>query len=100
MPDKWGDSIPDIPEIPDDLQLADVNPARPSFDERYIDKDTVGQMNVDAEDVIVKMDSIGDPVADGQPEDSDGFAPADISPILSAIYSELKLISSILNEMR
>lgn len=103
MPDKWGDSIPDIPEIPDDLQLAEDSTTRPSFDPRYINKDTISELNVDAENVLLKPDSIGMPfdiAGQEQQANADGFTSSDIAPMLSAIYSELKLISSILSEMR
>jgi hypothetical protein len=103
MPDKWGDSIPDIPEIPDDLQLTEDSTTRPSFDPRYINKETISELNVDAENVLLKPDSIGMPIGTAgqeQQANPDGFTSSDIVPLLSAIHSELKLISSLLNEMR
>jgi hypothetical protein len=104
MTDKWSAGVPDIPEIPDNLEIIDAGQVAPSFDPRYTNNDTRDSLNVDAESVFVKADSIGS--ADisaspqpGGPEDL-RLSQSDLVPLLSAIHGELRAITSILNEMR
>jgi hypothetical protein len=107
MEGRWSKGIPEIPEIPDDLELS---PTATSGADRY-GSDSVGSMNIDADTVFIKPDTtsgVGDyakdqssvfPLGTKQPDEQ--LDPKDMVVMLSAIYSELRQISTILlNEFR
>jgi hypothetical protein len=107
MEGRWSKGIPEIPEIPDDLELS---PTSLSGADRS-GSDSVGSMNVDADTVFIKPGATsggGDSSRDdssvfptGLTQPDEPFDPAEMTAMLSAIYSELRQISTILlNEFR